>query len=160
MRLCRIRMFRRIVCCEDDRMTEHGRLKNMIKRSKAFRILICMIIMIVMSAGALTVPCMAEDSIDIGAISGFGNDFSIDDEGKFEISGAMVSNGLLYNISTEDGGIRAWCKKSKGRLWKDKELKDLLNDKTTFFYEKVSGTPDSAEFSNKVEFARPNGKTW
>ena len=75
------------------------------------------------------------------------------------MDGAMVSAGSVYNITVDGEAIQAWSGNYKSRTWKDKELIKLLNDPTTFFYEKVSGTPDKAEFTNKVEFARPNGET-
>ncbi len=97
---------------------------------------------------------------DLGAISGFSNSYTSDDKGNFEIGGAMVAADTIYNISVEDGAIQAWCDKYKGGKWKDKQLIDLLNQPTTFFYEKVSGNADTVEFTNKVEFTRPNGKSY
>ena len=97
---------------------------------------------------------------DLGAISGFSNSYTSDDKGNYEIGGAMVAAGTIYNISVEDGAIQAWCDKYKGGKWKDKQLIDLLNQPTTFFYEKVSGNEDTVEFTNKVEFTRPNGKSY
>jgi|GEM_PF-2770488 len=114
-------------------------------------------------AASCSVPCLAADSktkIDLGAISSFGKDYSNDDKGKFEISGVMVTGTSMYNITVDGDAIQAWCGELKGRTWRDQELKKLLNDPTTMFYGKVSGDLESAEFKDKVEFARPNGKTY
>ena len=107
-----------------------------------------------------TALCLAADNdekVDLSAISGFTNTYTVDKDGKFEIEGAMVTGGSVYNITVDGEAIQAWSSNYKSRTWEKKQLKKLLNDPTTFFYERVSGTPDKAEFSNKVEFARPNG---
>ncbi len=114
------------------------------------------------SAAAYTVPCAAaeEKKADISAVSGFGKNYTMDDKGKFEIEGVMVTNGSIYNITVDGDNLQAWCGKYRGRTWGGQQLTDLLNDPTTVFYEKAEGTKDSAEFTNKVEFARPNGKSY
>ena len=133
---------------------------------KKYRSLLFSLIALVI-AGSYTascsLPCFAADDknkVDLSAISGFGKDFTIDDKGKFEISGVMVTGTSMYNVTVEEGALQAWCDTLKGRTWRDRELKTLLNDPTTFFYEKVSGDAESAEFKNKVEFKRPNGKSY
>lgn len=121
---------------------------------------ICAIITVAALSVTFITQCLAATTkkADLGAISGFSNSYTSDDKGDFEIGGAMVAAGTIYNISVEDGAIQAWCDKYKGGKWKDKQLIDLLNQPTTFFYEKVSGNADTVEFTNKVEFTRPNGK--
>jgi hypothetical protein len=133
---------------------------------KVYRSILCSLIALVI-AGSYTascnVTCLAADDknkVDLSAINGFGKDFTIDDKGKFEISGVMVTGNSMYNVTVEEDTLQAWCDSNKGRTWRDKELKNLLNNPTTFFYEKVSGDAESAEFSNKVEFQRPNGKSF
>ena len=135
------------------------------RENKAFRSFAAIMAAGLVMGSCLTggnTACLAADNAekaDLGAISGFGKNYTVDKDGKFEMDGVMVSAGSVYNITVDGEAIQAWSGNYKSRTWKDKELIKLLNDPTTFFYEKVSGTPDKAEFTNKVEFARPNGET-
>lgn len=101
-----------------------------------------------------------EKKADISAISGFGKNYSIDKDGKFEIEGVMRTGDTIYNITVEDDMIQSWTGKYKGRYWSGDDLKELLNKPETLFYGKVSGTKDKAEFSDAVKFARPNGENY
>ena len=108
------------------------------------------------------VPCMAaeEKKADLSAISGFGKGYTQDEKGKFEIEGVMVTHGSMYNITVDGESIQSWCGEQRGRFWDGEPLIDLLNDPTTLFYGKAEGTKKSSEYSDPVEFARPNGKSF
>ncbi|MBQ4483080.1 MAG: hypothetical protein II966_07605, partial [Lachnospiraceae bacterium] len=111
-------------------------------------------------AGKVT-DCFAEEKkADISAISGFGKNYSVDQDGKFEIEGVMVVGDTIYNITAGDDMIQSWTGKYKGRYWSGDALKELLDKPETLFYGKVSGTKDKAEFSNEVKFTRPNGQNY
>ena len=72
--------------------------------------------------------CMAADNsdkADLSAIRGFGKNYTVDKDGKFEIEGAMVTAGSVYNITVDGEAIQAWSSGYKSRTWKEKELTKL-----------------------------------
>ncbi|MCR5410803.1 MAG: hypothetical protein K6E90_07465 [Lachnospiraceae bacterium] len=101
-----------------------------------------------------------EKEIDISALSGFANSYTKDEKGKFEMDGVMVSDGLVYNVTVDGNKLQAWCGKFKSRTWSGDALIDLLDNPSTLFYDKVTGTRNSAEYTGPVEFTRPNGETY
>ena len=101
-----------------------------------------------------------EKKADISAISGFTNSYTKDEKGTFEMQGVMISDGLVYNITVDGDSIQAWCGKLKSRNWSGRELNDLLDKPSTLFYDRVTGTRSSAEYTGPVEFTRPNGETY
>ena len=132
------------------------------KRQYRISKLTAIVLSIVMALGLNTASCMAatEKKADISAISGFGKGYTVDDKGKFEIEGVMVTQGSMYNVTVDGESIQSWCGKSRGRFWDGQELIDLLNDPTTLFYGKAAGTKKSTEYSDPVEFSRPNGESF
>ncbi|MBQ9605828.1 MAG: hypothetical protein IJV16_01470 [Lachnospiraceae bacterium] len=134
-------------------------MRKYYKKFKSFLVALSVFVITGIFFCSSPVICLAEDTekIDINAISGFGKNYTVDEEGKFDVDGVMVSGGSMYNITVEGEAIQAWSSGFRSRSWSGRTLKKLLNDPTTFFYQKASGTADKAEFKDKVEFKRPNG---
>ena len=109
-----------------------------------------------------TVSCIAADEkkADLSALSGFGKNYTSDEKGKFEVEGVMVVGDSMYNITVEEETIQSWCGERRGRSWTGQKLIDLLNKKTTLFYGSAKGDKQSTEYSDPVEFARPNGESF
>ena len=130
---------------------------------KLLAVALCTILAAGLYGNISTSPCFAADTkkVDISALSGFGKNQSENKEtGEFEIEGVMVTGNSMYNITVDGDNIQAWCGELRGTTWGGKQLETLLNNRTTLFYGSVKGKKDSAEFSDPVEFTRPNGKSW
>lgn len=138
----------------------------MMKEKQNISMITAIVLGLVIALGMLgsifPIPCMAaeEKKADLSAISGFGKGYTQDEKGKFEIEGVMVTHGSMYNVTVDGECIQSWCGERKGRFWDGEPLIDLLNDPTTLFYGKAEGTKKSTEYSDPVEFARPNGKSF